>query len=163
MAARFNFNFSKKSGFTLIELLVVIAIISALATLLTSNFVGIRQRGRDAQRKSDLRQMQSALELYRADTGTYPITSAFPTCGSTFPTSGTTIYMKKIPCDPTTATSYVYTATPSGCDNSATFCTGYTIYSCIENTKDTDSDANQSRTPALQSGCTPASFTITNP
>lgn len=61
----FKTGFSK--GFTLIELLVVLVIIASLATLLTANFVGVRQRGRDAQRKSDLRQIQSAFELYRAD------------------------------------------------------------------------------------------------
>jgi len=47
------------AGFTLVELLVVIVIISVLAGLLVSNFIGVRLRGRDAQRKSDLAQIQS--------------------------------------------------------------------------------------------------------
>ncbi|MDP2672104.1 MAG: type II secretion system protein, partial [Candidatus Daviesbacteria bacterium] len=50
-------------GFTLIELLVAIAIIGILSSFLLSNFVGVRQRARDGVRKSDLRQIQSALEL----------------------------------------------------------------------------------------------------
>ena len=56
-----------KKGFTLVELLIVVAIIGILSTLLMANFIGVRQRARDAQRKADLRQIQSALELYRSD------------------------------------------------------------------------------------------------
>lgn len=160
MAALFKNN---KSGFTLIELLVVIVIISALATLFTANFVGVRQRGRDGVRKSDLSTMQTSLELYRSDNGTYPLTSQFPACGSAFPTSGTTTYLKKVPCDPSTSISYTYAASPAGCDNTTTFCASYTIYACLENSKDSDTDQNKNRTPALQSGCTEASYTVTNP
>src|SRR3990167_9066467 len=64
-----NFKFEK--GFTLVELLIVIAIVGILSALLMVNFVGVRQRGRDAQRKSDMRQMQSAFELFRSDNGRY--------------------------------------------------------------------------------------------
>jgi general secretion pathway protein G len=56
-----------KKGFTLIELLVVIAIIGMLSALLVPNFMGARERARDAQRKSDLKQIQKALEMYRQD------------------------------------------------------------------------------------------------
>lgn len=69
-----------KKGFTLIELLIVIAIIGVLATLLMVNFIGVRQRARDAQRKSDLRQIQSALEIYRSDQGSYPASIINCTC-----------------------------------------------------------------------------------
>lgn len=149
-----------KSGFTLIELLVVIAIISVLATLLMANFVGIRQRGRDAQRKSDLRQIQVALELYRADNGNYPTT--FPACGAKFETPGA-VYMQKIPCDPLTKTDYAYVPVPIGC---STDCTGYTIYACLENQNDSDRDTGTGGSPPPQSSCTTAgfaSFTLTNP
>ena len=146
---------SNSKGFTLIELLVVIVIIAALATMLTANFVGVRQRGRDAQRKSDLRQIQSALELFRADNGNYP--PSFPTCGQSFPTSGSTIYIKKIPCDPSTNSGYVFAASPSGCDNVSTQCIAYTIYSCLENASDSSKDGTS------QSTCPTASITLTNP
>lgn len=150
---------AKTSGFTLIELLVVISIISLLSALLLSNFVGVRQRGRDGQRKSDLRQIQSALELYRADNGTYLLGSSFPSCGSSM-TGGSATYMQKVPCDPSSGASYSYTPTNSAgtaCDNTSNnLCTRYTMYACIENTSDSQKDAT------AQSGCT-ASFTITNP
>src|SRR6476660_8938524 len=59
-------------GFTLTELLVVIAIIAILSTFSISNFLTVRSRARDAQRKVDLKQLQSSLELYRSDQGAYP-------------------------------------------------------------------------------------------
>src|SRR3989344_3453061 len=96
-------NLKSRRGFTLIELLVVISIISVLSALLMTNFVGVRQRGRDAQRKSDTRQIQTALELYRSDNGSYP--TVFPVCGGPFIYNSAT-YMQKIPCDPTEKTDY---------------------------------------------------------
>lgn len=143
-----------RKGFTLIELLVVIAIISVLAGLLVANFVGVRLRGRDAQRKSDLRQIQSALELYRSDNDNYPDT--LPSCGSAL-TAGPVTYMQKIPCDPLQKTNYVYVALPGGC---STDCILYTIYGCLENANDQDRDGT------TQSGCsgsTNISYTLTNP
>ncbi len=140
-----SYTTNPEHGFTLIELLVVIAIISVLAALLMANFVGVRQRGRDAQRKSDLRQIQAALELYRADNGSYSTTLA--TCGSAF-TANNVTYMRKLPCDPLDdTTSYQYNS------NGVT----YTIYACLENENDADRDS----TP--QACITNVSYTLTNP
>lgn len=136
-----------KSGFTLIELLVVIAIISVLASLLMVNIVGVRQRGRDAQRKSDLRQIQVALELYRSDNGNYP--TSLPFCGNAF-TYNSTAYMQKIPCDPLSKASYAYSS-----DGSV-----YNIFSCIENENDSERDTT---TQAACTSLTNVSFTLTNP
>ena len=144
--------FMKKNshrGFTLIELLVVIAIISVLSALLLANFVGVRQRGRDGQRKSDLRQIQSALELIRSDTGAY--LAALPACGAQMTGGGsnTTVYMQKVPCDPLSASSYTYT--PDA--NNFT----YTIIACLENDNDSQKDTSK------QGVCTTTSYTLTNP
>ena len=38
------------------------------SALFLPNFMAARERARDSQRKSDLRQIQKALELYRQDT-----------------------------------------------------------------------------------------------
>lgn len=149
-------------GFTLIELLIVIAIIGILSTLLMTNFIGIRQRARDAQRKSDVRQLQSALELYRADTGSYPspggtnqLNSVACPTPSSFTYSGTT-YMQQIPCDPLGSSyyhsgSYYYSTTGST----------YTLGACLENTADTDSVSSFS---GADSSCTTGVYYVkTNP
>ena len=59
-------------GFTLVELILVMAIIAILTTFITGGLGSSQVKGRDAQRKSDLRQMASALELYYQDYGEYP-------------------------------------------------------------------------------------------
>ncbi|SRR5258706_3714887 len=125
-------------GFTLIEILVVIAIIGILATILIGNFNGVRVRSRDAQRKSDIRQLQAALELYRADQGVYPAAAsgAIGACGAALKdTAGQITYMASIPCDSLGAGAgynsgnYLY-ANPSGTST-------YTLTACLENGNDT--------------------------
>jgi general secretion pathway protein G len=146
--------FKAKRGFTLIELLVVIAIIGVLAAFLMSNFIGIRQRGRDAQRKSDLRQIQAALELYRSDNSGYPASLWDTSCpqSESFEATvneSTVVYMKKLPCDPLSSnTPYSYTY------NSAD--QTYSITACLENLNDPDKDT----TNVCSSG---VSFTVESP
>ena len=61
------------AGFTLIELLVVISVIGILASLVLTSFMSAQKQARDAQRKSDLRQFQTALEVYaNANNGLFP-------------------------------------------------------------------------------------------
>lgn len=69
-------NGKKRKGFTLIELLVVISIIGILATVGIASFSKAQKSARDGKRKTELTQIASALEMYRADNGKYPIGSA---------------------------------------------------------------------------------------
>ncbi len=130
---------SPRKGFTLIELLVVIAIIGILSSFLLANFIGVRQRARDGVRKSDLRQIQSALELYRSDIGSYPSSVPNSTNGSCLSSllsdpvnCSSTVYMKKVPVDPSTVTAYAYSF---GVGN-----TTYSLIACLENDKDPQLD-----------------------
>lgn len=140
-----------RKGFTLIELLVVIAIISGLSALLLPNYMSARERARDAQRKSDLKQVQKALELYKQDQDppAYPADNFFNTnknlCWSSGGTGATcpagNVYMNKIPVDPQDDTKGYYFSN----DDSLT----YTLCACLEN--EADSDAHPSLTKCSDS------------
>jgi len=131
-----------KLGFTLIEILVVISIIGILATLVAANLNSARSRARDAERKSDLKNIQTALRLYFNDYDRYPgansgnIKGCGPVgtdvCqwGDTWSAgSGPTIYMKPLPADPLPSQVYEY---EQGSDTDT-----YTLTSCLENSSDT--------------------------
>lgn len=117
-----------KRGFTLVELLIVMAIIGVLASLAVGNFMTAQMRGRDAQRKSDLKQISHALELYYADHGQYPAVNLV-TAGTEF-TDGKTTYFKVIPDDPLSNYNYVYRLVPSSPTQK------YQLFAYLENTKD---------------------------
>lgn len=63
----------KEAGFTLIELLVVIAIIGLLSSIVLASLNAARAKARDAQRQSDVHNIDIALEEYANDhNGLYP-------------------------------------------------------------------------------------------
>lgn len=127
---------TNKEGFTLIELLVVIAIIGLLSTLSILALNTARARARDAKRISDVKQIQTALEMYYNDNGDYPSTV---TAGSSITgTSGT--YLSVVPAFPTpidgancvtlAPAQYTYTKTgTTGANSSYTllYCLGATV------------------------------------
>lgn len=156
---------SERSGFTLIELLVVIAIMTMVMAVFFPNFMGARQRARDAQRKSDLSQMQKSLEMYKLDQNpqNYPASSLLSTCGGCWTSGGVAttcapdknIYMRKIPCDPgnVASTPYIYQLNASDSLK-------YTFTACLENKVDSDKDP----TPAAACiSSTNVSYTISEP
>jgi prepilin-type N-terminal cleavage/methylation domain-containing protein len=59
----------KEKGFTLIELLVVISIISLLSSIVLASLTLARARARDIRRVTDMKALQTALELYKATSG----------------------------------------------------------------------------------------------
>ena len=126
--------------------MIVIAILGILATAVISliNPSLQIQKSRDARRKSDLKQIQAALELYRADCGSYPAPAAGNGVPSPLTSASTPVvspsnctglnvtYMQAVPKDPKNTVYYYCTSGCSGPNN------GYRIYSCLENSKDSD-------------------------
>lgn len=132
-----------KSGFTLVEVLVVIAILGILAAVGLASFTSSQMKGRDSQRKSDLKQISNALEIYYNDYNRYPTSSngkiaGCPVSSSTVCdwgigqfTDGKTIYLKTVPKDPTTLNYYYRTVTVGGAANQ-----GFQLYAKLENSQD---------------------------
>ena len=64
----------RQAGFTLIELMIVIVIIGILATLLIPRIMERPEEARRIKAKADIKTIESALKLYKIDSGTYPTT-----------------------------------------------------------------------------------------
>jgi len=66
---------SHAAGFTLIELLIVIVILGLLATLVVPRILDYPERARRTKARVQIEHFQSALGLFKIDTGRFPTTS----------------------------------------------------------------------------------------
>jgi general secretion pathway protein G len=62
------------NGFTLVELIIVMAIIGILAGVVLVNVGSQRDKATRARAIADIKEMDTALEIYHADNGFYPTT-----------------------------------------------------------------------------------------
>lgn len=116
-------------GFTLAELLIVVAIIILLLMFALINFRLQIQRGRDAQRKTDLAKIQRAYEEYYNDKGCYPPFDILSPCGGDQMSHWG---LPRMLCDPETKQPYTYLPILG---NS---CAGYTMFTNLKDTSDID-------------------------
>ncbi len=91
------------AGFTLIELMIVVVILGILATMVMPKILDKPEQARRTKAKVDIRAIQSALALFKTDTGRFPTTAeglqalvANPGL-SGFSKEG---YLEKVPADP---------------------------------------------------------------
>jgi type IV pilus assembly protein PilE len=111
-----------QSGFTLIELLIVIIIIGILAAIAFVAYSGAQNKANKANAQATLSEVRSKLGEYNASSNNYPTTQA---AFNTWLSSSAGGNNSSLATTFVTGNGYTYTATPSGCDNSATPCTGY--------------------------------------
>jgi type II secretion system protein G len=140
------------SAFTLVELLVVISIIGILSSIGLFTFTSSQLRARDAARKADIKNVDTALRVYYNDKGEYPDDdSSFRImgCGASGTSvcqwgsiwqAGTTVYMNKMPKDSLSPTrNYRYTFVDE--DN-------FTLQACLENATDQNGIASGAWCPS---------------
>ena len=92
-------------GFSLIEIMVVVVILGILAALVVPKIISRPDEARVVKAKQDVMSIQSALDLYKLDNGTYPTTDQGIAALVQRPTGGSTpnnwqSYLKSIPKDP---------------------------------------------------------------
>ena len=61
-------------GFTLIEIMVVLVILGILAGLIVPRIIGRPDEARRMKAKIQIQSLETALQLYKLDTGNYPTT-----------------------------------------------------------------------------------------
>lgn len=138
----------KERGFTLIELLVVIAIIGMLSSVVLSSLNGARKKARDARRLSDLKQLQTALELYYSDNVAYPESTAQANAATAL-SALAPAYISTVTDDPLGgAYHYVYKSTAGG-----------TFY-CLGSTYEGTAPASTCNTTSLGSSLTGVGYSV---
>lgn len=65
---------SNNRGFTLIEIMVVIAILALLAALVAPKLIGRSDDAKVADAKVQIKNLETALKLYKLDNGVFPST-----------------------------------------------------------------------------------------
>lgn len=107
---------SDSRGFTLLEILVVVFILSLLAAIVAPRIIGRTDDARIAEAKVQIRNFETALKLFRMDSGFYPDTQQGLDALIAKPASGRLpqnyreggyLEQKKIPPDPW-GNPYVY-------------------------------------------------------
>lgn len=117
---------SNQAGFTLAELLIVIVIIGILAGLIGANLMSARVRARDAQRQSDLKAIQTAIELANSSRGRLPGGQAGATqfssvSGPNWIPDLAPTYISQVPIDPRNEAQFFYSYVLGGQQQRGTY------------------------------------------
>jgi general secretion pathway protein G len=96
---------SVRKGFTLIELLLVLVILGVLAALVVPKFTNRSQQARETAAKTDISNIQMAIDAFEIDNGRYPASLDELMQGP--PTMKNGPYLQKMPKDPW-GNEYVY-------------------------------------------------------
>jgi len=145
---------TNQPGFTLLELMVTISIIAIVSAIGMTTFGQSQKLARDSRRKSDIRSIAIALELYYRTNKNYPKTAAISgeyrySTDATTPwiPELTTSFINSMPKDPVNSTTYRYYyysgntsgyISPPGCPLNVDGGQYYLLYTNLENGSDPD-------------------------
>lgn len=134
-------------GFTMPEILITVGIIGVVSSIGTVSYESARAKARDVKRVSDLKQIQTAVEFYFENHGSYPgdheagdeglvlgleDTKSLSDAGFAAETDGT-VYMMNVPKNPEPGGSpYVYRSLQSGGENCTGDCGNYAMLFTLE-------------------------------
>ncbi|HEB72368.1 MAG TPA: type II secretion system protein GspG [Nitrospirae bacterium] len=97
----------RRKGFTLIEVLVVVVILGILATVIVPRIMGRPEEARRTKAMMDIKSIETSLNLYRIDSGSFPSTEQGLIALVEKPATGVIPrkwridgYLKKLPKDP---------------------------------------------------------------
>ncbi len=153
-------SFKNNLGFTLVELMVAISIIGILSAIVYANFGEARKAARDDVRKTSLKDLQLAIELYKAQNGVYPAqgnaaawsggTSGSYSAGANYIVGLVPDYIAALPFDPS----------PTPADRGIIYRTNGTdykllVYGTVESKRVIDYNDEFARCPSTNAlGCT---------
>jgi prepilin-type N-terminal cleavage/methylation domain-containing protein len=179
---------TSKKGFTLIEILVVISIISVLTVISMAAFGATGSKARDSKRKSDIKSIAYALEIYYQKNGRYPCAfirqtsnglgnwlkdsnsgvSGAPYCQSgALGTEFNSDYIKTLPDEPLSSRGDPYSGnfgysfeTPDNCPGAAAIGQYYRLSAILENADDSESNKNMNYKDCMGSSLPPSSTAL---
>lgn len=137
-----TFNPQFEKGFTIIELIMVMGIVSVIIGFTLVTYPSSRKRAHDTQRKSDLKQYQTALEIFaNKNNGLYPSrTGAWVEAATTLCVTDLGYTASECPKDPkdnkdvcgtgTNKCRYYYRSNGSG--SGTVDATNYVLYAALE-------------------------------
>ena len=90
-------DYKKQDGFTLIEIMVVLIIIAIMASFVVPSVINRPDQARFTKVKNDILTIESALDLYKLDNGTYPSNDKGL---EALIEDEDNLYLKRLPLDP---------------------------------------------------------------
>lgn len=89
--------FGNNDGFTIIEVIIVITILGALAALAIPRFSDVLKNSSETTDKANIAIVETALETYYAEKGTWPVATTFDNLVTELSTAG---YLKNTSIEP---------------------------------------------------------------
>ena len=104
MKTREQQHYKPRRGFTLIELMIVVVILGILATMIMPKILSAPDKAKVKKAMMDIRQIQTALALFKTENGRFPTTAeglqALVTNPGSLPNYDPDGYLEKVPLDP---------------------------------------------------------------